>query len=67
LLPTAYVDAKGRPKIARYWAMTAAAEVPFVPNDEVDELRWVSFEEAEQQLSYARDVDVLLSWRDQCP
>ena len=60
-----YVDAKGRSKIARYWAMTPVAEVPFEPNDEVDEVRWVPLDDVEDLLSYERDVDVFVSWRDQ--
>jgi 8-oxo-dGTP diphosphatase len=67
LLPTVYIDAKRRPKTARYWVMTPVGEVPFVPNDEVDELRWVPINKAENLLSYARDVDVWQSWRDRCP
>ena len=66
LVPTCYVDGKRRSKIARYWVMTPVAEVEFVPNHEVDELRWVPVDDADALLSYARDIDVLLSWRDQC-
>jgi 8-oxo-dGTP pyrophosphatase MutT (NUDIX family) len=41
VLPTAYVDSRGRAKVVRYWAMTVAGERTFAPNDEVDILRWV--------------------------
>jgi 8-oxo-dGTP diphosphatase len=34
-----YSDAKGRSKVVRYWLMEVEADVRFVPNDEVDELR----------------------------
>jgi len=62
LLPTAYTDAKGRPKIVRYWSMTVVGERPFVPGDEIDELRWLSIEAAVELLSYDHDVDVVHSF-----
>ena len=48
----------GRTKLVWYWT----AEVlggEFAPNDEVDELRWVGMDEAEELLTYDLDVDVL--------
>ena len=42
---TEYVDRKGRPKAVAYWVM-AAEEGSFTPNDEVDELRWLTLDEA---------------------
>ena len=42
---TEYVDRKGRPKAVAYWVMAAAGGF-FTPNEEVDELRWLSLEEA---------------------
>lgn len=62
LAPTSYVDAKGRPKTVRYWAMELGAQRVFTPNDEIDEVRWVDPDEAEQLLSYAHDVEVLESF-----
>jgi 8-oxo-dGTP diphosphatase len=50
-----------RPKVVRYYVMRAAAAGPFVPN-EVDELRWVTREQAAQLLSYERDREVLARW-----
>ena len=38
---THYTDSKGRPKIVRYWLMEPM-EGEFEPNDEVDELRWMT-------------------------
>jgi 8-oxo-dGTP diphosphatase len=55
-----YVDRKGRPKVVRYWTMTAVAG-RFRPTDEVDELRWVSIGEADALLSYPHDRDLLRS------
>lgn len=62
LPPSEYIDAKGRSKIVRYWEMTVV-EVPFEANDEVDEVRWVAVDDAEQLLSYPRDHEVLECFR----
>ena len=59
LPPTAYTDARGRPKIVRYWLMEVENDPGFVPNDEVDELRWLPRAEAEALLSYSRDTELL--------
>jgi len=56
-----YADARGRSKIVRYWLMEVEHDPGFTPNDEVDELRWVTPAEAEELLSYPRDVAVLRS------
>ena len=47
-----YEDRRGRPKVVRYWLMRpdSSDRRPFVPNDEVDELRWCSADEARKQL-----------------
>ena len=57
LPPISYVDHKGRPKQVRYWLMTVAAGDAdgFVPNDEVDEVRWVELAAASPLLTYERD------------
>ena len=58
-LPEArYADRKGRPKRVRYWSMEPI-DGEFVPNDEVDEVRWMSLDEAVELLSYAHDRAVL--------
>jgi 8-oxo-dGTP diphosphatase len=62
LLPTRYQDRKGRPKVVRYWEMTVAAQRPFAPNAEVDELRWLAPDDAMQLLSYPYDADVVASF-----
>jgi 8-oxo-dGTP diphosphatase len=49
-----YLDRKGRRKLVRYWRMTPV-EGEFEPSDEVDELRWLSPEEAEEALTYEHD------------
>lgn len=53
-----YADRFGRPKVVRYWAMTPA-NGSFTPHDEVDEVRWVSVDDAARLLTYARDVDLV--------
>jgi 8-oxo-dGTP pyrophosphatase MutT (NUDIX family) len=53
-----YPDRNGRPKIVHYWAMTVEGGT-FAPNDEVDEVTWVSLDEALELLTYERDRAVL--------
>ncbi|MDQ4049902.1 MAG: NUDIX hydrolase [Actinomycetota bacterium] len=55
---TRYTDAKDRPKIVRYWLMEVGGG-EFQPNDEVDELRWMSPEDAVGALSYEGDRGVI--------
>jgi 8-oxo-dGTP diphosphatase len=58
-LPSTRYQVGARPKLVRYWLMNPQTETPFVPNDETDELRWLTPEEALELLSYDRDRDVL--------
>jgi 8-oxo-dGTP diphosphatase len=39
--------------------MTPTGETAFEPNDETDDVRWVTPDEARRMLSYDRDRDVL--------
>ncbi|HEY7197915.1 MAG TPA: NUDIX hydrolase [Gaiellaceae bacterium] len=55
---TAYVDAKGRSKVVRYWAMRVQSG-SFEPHEEVDEIRWLALDEAERLLTYGRDRALL--------
>ena len=55
---TEYVDRKGRPKVVAYWVMLAESG-SFVPNVEVDELRWVDVVTAGLLLTYERDRALL--------
>jgi 8-oxo-dGTP diphosphatase len=60
LSPTHYRDQKDRPKVVRYWLMEVEGDPPaFEPNDEVDELRWLSLAEAVELLTYDRDRELL--------
>jgi len=47
-----------RPKIVRYWAAHVVAE-PGQPDEEVDEIAWLSLPEAVERLDYQRDRDQL--------
>ena len=48
----------GRTKLVWYWT-AEVLDGEFTANSEVDELRWVSFDEAAELLTYDLDVDVL--------
>ena len=60
-LPATAYRAAGRPKVVRYWLMDVEHEASFVPNDETDQLRWVTLDEALRLLTYDRDRDVVRS------
>jgi len=58
---TSHIDGKGRLKLVRYWMMYrigGAAE----PRNEVDAIQWVTIEQAEIILTYARDRELLWSF-----
>ena len=54
---TEYLDRKGRPKAVAYWVMVAQSG-SFVPNAEVDEMRWVTLDGASRLLSSPRDREL---------
>ncbi len=58
---TRYTDHKGRDKVARYWEMRTLGG-HFEPSREVDEMRWLTVEEALELLSYEHDRELLRSW-----
>jgi 8-oxo-(d)GTP phosphatase len=51
-------DGRTGPKTVRYWALRWTGG-EFVPNGEVDELRWLPVTEATQILTHSRDRQVL--------
>jgi 8-oxo-dGTP diphosphatase len=55
-----YRDAADRPKIARYWSMRPVGG-SLRPTREVDDACWLPLSEAEERLTYTRDVRVLRS------
>ena len=58
LSSTSYHDRKGRSKLVRYWLMYPLAG-EFEPNDEVDELRWLTPSEAAARLTYPHDAALI--------
>lgn len=50
-----YALASGKRKVVRYYAMKLRSERPFTPNDEVDQIRWVSATDAASLLTYDHD------------
>jgi 8-oxo-dGTP diphosphatase len=57
LSSASYHDRKGRSKLVRYWLMDPVGG-EFAPNDEVDELRWLTPAEAAALLTYPRDREL---------
>lgn len=58
LTPAAYTDRRGRPKRVRYWTVAPRPgqdDAAFVPNDEIDELRWLPLDEAAALVTYEHD------------
>lgn len=62
LASTYYRDRKGRQKRVRYWTMTVVGG-SFRPNAEVDEIRWLSVDQASGLLTNDRDTHVVLGVR----
>jgi 8-oxo-dGTP diphosphatase len=59
-LPSVHYEVRGRSKEVRYWLM-AAEPGAFTPNDEVDQLRWLSPADALELLTYDRDSGVVVA------
>lgn len=57
-LPTQTYKIEGRIKDSHYWSAKLLSGT-FIPNDEVDEIAWLTFEDAAKTLTYEHDVDVL--------
>jgi 8-oxo-dGTP diphosphatase len=57
---TRYTDPKLRDKTVRYWELEPSSG-SFEPNDEVDEIEWLTPEQASERLTYSRDWTVLRS------
>jgi 8-oxo-dGTP diphosphatase len=60
-LEPAHYLSKGRPKTVRWWRMSLVDEHGSEPDDEVDELRWLTSEEAVALLSYDHDARLVRS------
>jgi 8-oxo-dGTP diphosphatase len=59
LPPVGYTDHKGRAKVVRYWLMEPEGDPAFEPNEEVDEMRWLTPGEAAGTLSYPHDGELV--------
>jgi 8-oxo-dGTP pyrophosphatase MutT (NUDIX family)/phosphohistidine phosphatase SixA len=57
-LPTQTYEIEDRLKDSHYWAAHLLSG-EFLPNDEVDEIAWLTFAEAKKRLTYEHDVEVL--------
>jgi 8-oxo-dGTP diphosphatase len=57
-LPATAYDVAGGRKVVRWWLMDVESGA-FAPNEEVDEMRWLTPEEAEGLLSYEHDRELL--------
>jgi phosphohistidine phosphatase SixA/8-oxo-dGTP pyrophosphatase MutT (NUDIX family) len=64
-LPAVRYRVGAGPKVVHYWAAQPDPEDPgaFVPNREVDEIRWVRPREARALLTYTHDRDLLAAFR----
>jgi 8-oxo-dGTP diphosphatase len=58
LASVSYLDRKGRRKLVRYWLMEPVSG-EFEPHGEVDGLRWVGREDAEELLTYPHDRELV--------
>lgn len=54
-----YQLSNGRHKVVAYWRGFTTGRAEFVPNNEVDEIRWVKLAKAPRLLSYDYDRDTL--------
>lgn len=66
LPPQYYEVSLGRSKVVNYWVARvdpAAEDLAFVPNSEVDEIRWFPLPAATQRLSYLDDVELIDAFR----
>lgn len=57
----------GGTKHVAYWSARVVGpdeDTPFVPNKEVDEIRWVGFREAAELLTYPHDGELLATFRE---
>ncbi len=62
LTPSVYQVSAGVKHVA-YWVARCTGSAGFVPNSEVDEVRWLPADDARERLSYPRDVALLEEFR----
>jgi len=64
-----YTVSGGQEKVVAYWAAQLNPDADtgdFKPNDEVDDLRWVTLRQARELLSYRRDREQLEAFEASC-
>jgi len=62
-LPTQSYKTEDGLKYSHYWH-AQVIDGEFAPNDEVDEIKWLSFDAASKKLTYEHDKEVLIAARD---
>jgi 8-oxo-dGTP diphosphatase len=60
-LEPVHYTVRGRPKTVRWWRMSVLEDLGVDPDDEVDELRWVTPAEALDLLDYEQDMRLVRS------
>ena len=58
-LPTQEYIALGQPKVVDYWSARVNTEEEFLPDDEIDEIRWMPVTQARQLLTYEHDAELV--------
>lgn len=58
-LPRQTYQVMGRPKTVEYWTAAPGPDEGFTPDDEIDQIRWVSLNQAQSMLTYPRDLDLV--------
>lgn len=59
-----YRDQKGRAKVVRYWTMRPL-DGAFQPHEEVDDARWLTLADADAELTYDRDREILHAFAEE--
>lgn len=58
-LGTHSYESLGSPKVVHYWRAYVRSEEGFVPDDEVDEIRWIGVDECGTLLTYSTDAELV--------
>lgn len=62
LVTVRYETPRGERKTVRWWEMTVDEDRGFVPDDEVDQIRWVPLEQIPAMATMSSDGDVVHSF-----